>query len=63
MADFGGSFSPPPQQVDLMAQAEAAKLDELRRARHGGHGNGPRRRGPRFGLLKRIARLIRGGGD
>ena len=32
--------------------------------RHGGDNRPPKRpRGPRFGLLRRIARLLRGGGD
>ncbi len=62
MADFGGGgFVPNPgPELEMMAQAQK---DEMRR-RHGGEQGPPKRpRGPRFGLLRRIVRLIRGGGD
>ncbi len=36
---------------------------ESRRRRQGGNRSPKRPRGPRFGLLRRIARLIRGRGD
>ncbi len=63
MADFGGGeFIPPNPGVDAEMLARAQQ-DEMRR-HHGGDHRPPKRpRGPRFGLLRRIVRVIRGGGD
>ncbi len=62
MADFGGGFVPPNPGPELEMLARAQQ-DEIQR-KHGGDNRPPKRpRGPRFGLLRRIARLIRGGGD
>ena len=63
MAEFGGGgFVPPGHGPELEMLAEAQR-DEMRR-QHGGEHRPPKRpRGPRFGLLRRIVRLIRGGGD
>lgn len=62
MADFGGGFTPPTPGPELEMLAQAQK-EEMQR-RHGGEHRPPKRpRGPRFGLLRRIVRLIRGGGD
>lgn len=60
MAEFGGGFDP----VEFRVRATKAEreLAEHRR-RQGGHGPPKRPRGPRFRLLRRIVRLIRGGGD
>ncbi len=61
MADFGGGFIPPNHGPDLEMMARAQQ-DEMKRQR-GGHRPPKRPRGPRFALLRRLARLIRGGGD
>ena len=63
MADFGGGGFIPPNpgpELEMLAQAQQQDL----RRRHGGDDRPPKRpRGPRFGLLRRIVRIIRGGGD
>ena len=63
MADFGGDFTGPAQgrELELMADAKLTEMRELRRS----SGNRPpkRPRGLRFGLVRRIVRFIRGGGD
>ena len=63
MADFGGGggFIPPNPGPELEMMARAQQ-DEMKR-RGGGHRPPKRPRGPRFGLLRRLVRLIRGGGD
>ena len=60
MADFGGGgFVPPPgPELEMLARAQ---LDEARARRAHRRHRPPRR--PRFGLLRRIARAIRGGGN
>ncbi len=62
MANFGGGggFNPMPdgRQLELLARAKLADLD-LKRGRR--NYRPPKR--PRFGLLRRIMRAIRGGGD
>ncbi len=63
MADFGGGGFIPPNpgpELEMMAQAQQ---DEMRRRGGGDHRPPKRPRGPRFGLLRRIVRRIRGGGD
>ena len=62
MADFGGGFVPPPAgpEVELLARA---KLDEMKLNRQSGQRPPRRPRGPRFGLVRRLLRLVRGGGD
>ena len=63
MADFGGGEFLPPNagaQTEMLAKAQQ---EEMRR-HHGGDHRPPKRpRGPRFALLRRIVRVIRGGGD
>jgi len=65
MADFGGDFGGvgPVFQPALedMAKQEHALLRKRRSS--GGHRPPKGPRGPRFGLLRRIVRFIRGGGD
>ena len=62
MADFGGGgFIPPNPGPELEMLAQARK-DDMKRQR-GDHRPPKRPRGPRFGLLRRIARVVRGGGD
>ncbi len=60
MEDFGGGPVLPPGLEDLAQQPH-----ELLRKQQseGGHRPPKRPRGPRFGLLRRIIRIIRGGGD
>ena len=60
MSDFGGGFNPMPdgRQLEMLTRS---KLAELERQRGGPNHRPPKR--PRFGLLKRILRAIRGGGD
>ncbi len=58
MADFSG-FQPPSPGPNLELLARA-KLDDLKGRR--GHGHRPPKR-PRRGVLRRIVRFIRGGGD
>ena len=59
MADFGGGFVPPPgPDLEMLARAQ---LDEARTRRADRRHRPPKR--PRFGLLRRIVRAIRGGGD
>ena len=63
MNDFGGGeFSHPTPSVDAELLARAKK-DEMRRQRGGDHRPPKGPRGPRFGLLRRVVRVIRGGGD
>ena len=63
MADFGGGGFIPPSpgpEVELLAKA---KLDEMKLNRQSGQRPPRRPRGPRFGLVRRVLRLVRGGGD
>ena len=58
MGNLAELYQPPPgPELELLARA---KLDEMKGRR--GPGDRPPKR-PRFGLLRRLARLIRGGGD
>ncbi len=60
MAEFGGGFDP----VEFRVRAEKAERELAlndAEARRGRAARAVPR--PRFGLLRRIARLIRGGGD
>ncbi|MCY3882315.1 MAG: hypothetical protein OXG61_09360 [Chloroflexi bacterium] len=60
MSDGGGGFIPPPIGEDF-----GTMKNELleQRMRHDGHRPPERPKGPRFGLLRRLVRLVRGGGD
>ena len=62
MSEFGGGghgHLPNPAEFEMLARA---RLAELEAARHqGGGGRPPKRSKP--GLLRRIVRFIRGGGD
>ncbi len=59
MADFGGGFTPPPgPELEMLARA---RMDEMEARRAARRHRPPKR--PRFGLLRRLARAIRGGGD
>lgn len=61
MADFGsGGPVMPPGLEDLSKQPHDLLVQ---RQKHDGHRPPKRPRGPRFRLLRRIVRLIRGGGD
>ncbi len=62
MADFGGSGPTiPPSAGEDFGLMEHEALRQ--RMRHDGHRPPDRPKRPRFGLLRRIVRLIRGGGD
>ena len=61
MSNFGGGgFNPMPagRQLEMLARSKLADLDLKRR---GSNHRPPKR--PRFGLLRRILRAIRGSGD
>ena len=64
MANFHG---PSPGLTELNARAKRREAEIERKAAMEGAGNRRvlegRPRAPRFGLLRRVARLIRGGGD
>lgn len=62
MANFGG---PNPGMTELQARGKRRQADLDRKAimAEAGHRRQLRPRGPRFTLLRRLVRLIRGGGD
>ena len=60
---FGHGPGPPVgDEVIAMRMSRLHRMVEQRRSQ-GGHRPPKRPRGPRFGLVRRIVRLIRGGGD
>ena len=60
---FGhGHGSPFGHEAVAMRMSRLHRLVEQRRSQ-GGHRPPKRPRAPRFGLIRRIVRLIRGGGD
>lgn len=61
MADFGGAPPVMPPGLEDLAKQPHEMLRE--RQKHDGHRPPERPKGPRFALLRRIVRLIRGGGD
>ena len=65
MVNLGGG--PPPGLTELNARAKRRQVEMERKAIQveAGHRRQLRQRprGPRFGLLRRIVRVIRGGGD
>ena len=65
MAGFGGGQ--PPGLTELNARGKRRQIEMERKAIQveAGHRRqlAGRPRGPRFGLLRRVVRLVRGGGD
>jgi len=63
MGNFGGGDSMPSKGVNdpFLPPMARVHLMEMRRRQHGGGHRPPKR--PRFGLLRRLVRAIRGGGD
>lgn len=60
---FGhGSGSPFGEEGGALQMSRLTRVAERRR-RQGGHRPPERPKGPRFGLVRRIVRLVRAGGD